>query len=217
MDNRVTLKRDSWLWLVIAVLANASLLSGCIIAEKPAVFGLVPLYPEVRVSHLAATSGASLDFVEVNSLRPQLRWEPFPRELYVDLSDVTYELMIWESEKGLPGALVYSRQALQEPSHKLEVALEPFRDYLWTLRARFHLNGHPRVTEWGMSQVPSNYRIGDPLKLLKLPVTKNPNFYRFRTPARERFDPSPGLGGNQADILSCERRLSEIQNCSYLP
>jgi len=93
----------------------------------------------------------------VDSLQPTFQWQPFPRpadEFADRIQDVTYELRIWTTTQGLSGKLRYSRDGLKLPSHKLEEPLEPSIQYLWSVRARFMIDGDLRVTEWGMAGLP---------------------------------------------------------------
>lgn len=47
-----------------------------------------------------------------------------------------------------PGELVYRKQGLTMPEHRLESSLEPDSRYFWTVRAHFKFDGKLRVTEW---------------------------------------------------------------------
>lgn len=106
----------------------------------------------------------NLEFVEVNSTQPILRWERFPRAhdlINADrqrnqISDVRYDIRIFET--GLPSSgmiillvptqPVYTERDILEPFHMIKEALSPCTDYFWTVRARFKLSGRERVTEW---------------------------------------------------------------------
>jgi hypothetical protein len=72
----------------------------------------------------------------------------------MNFRDVTYELRIWTTTQGPSGKLRYSRDGLKLPSHKLDDPLEPSIQYLWSVRARFMIDGDIRVTEWGMAGLP---------------------------------------------------------------
>ena len=117
-------------------------------------------------------------FAEVNSLTPEFRWERFPRPTDLAFSEykfsnVSYEFRIYKAHRFLrhtfievvpiypiiipiwmtvdiwnASELVYSRESLLEPMHALESSLEPCTNYLWTVRARYELDGNIRVTEW---------------------------------------------------------------------
>ena len=137
--------------------------------SSPDVTGLNPKNPGAFVQ-----SGDIPAAIEVESLQPKLEWESFLEHHERKLSDdidkekvdaVTYDLKIWEPQKGYPlawlsgkrnmepGELVYSRKSLSEPWHTLEKALKPKTYYLWTVRARFHYDGKGRTTEWGQQMV----------------------------------------------------------------
>jgi len=131
-------------------------------ATKAPVFGLMPEYPENR------TRRDRIVFVEVDSVQPTFQWDSFTD------SKVTYDFKVWGSKNDYPEAVIYSRQGLSEPYHKIELPLEPCTKYFWTLRARFELNGQPRATEWGISAIPA--------ASARSPVIPNPNLYRFKTP-----------------------------------
>jgi len=109
----------------------------------------------------------------VDSLCPLLVWEAFPRgadqegdsgKLLDRLSEVRYDLRIWTSVGGGPGPLVYERLGLDLPvhaeggsstvEHRLDLPLSPGREYLWSVRARFKLDGQERATRWSMNQDP---------------------------------------------------------------
>jgi hypothetical protein len=158
----------AWRWLLgLALLCVAS---GC--GPRPAA-GLRPLplltYDDSIISY-------------VDSLQPTFRWEAFPRpeNLKVDKAgrlavarNPTYELRIWRAEDYLPAELVYARSRLTEPVHTVETPFVPDTLYLWTIRARFELNGEPRVMEWGGR-----------LDGLKTAKVWPPGYYMFKTPSR---------------------------------
>jgi len=168
--------------------------SGC--AHEAAVVGLRPEYPKNLVSF------SEIKFVRVDSLQPTLRWEAFPRRqdretdsegLLSKIGTVTYELKIWRSSDDyiplyLPFDLVYSRQGLVQPSHRIEQPLQPKTKYAWSVRACFELDGQPRVTEWGLSRKPPLFPVGfarsNPLSPRRSPSIPNPNYYRFKTSSK---------------------------------
>ena len=136
--------------LSISILLVLSILSGC---GGVTVVGLHPKYPPLEKKAFAT----HCEFVEVESLQPTFQWQPFPRPAddFADrIQDVTYELRIWTTTQGPSGKLRYSRDGLKLPSHKLEKPLEPSIQYLWSVRARFTIDGNSRVTEWGLAGLP---------------------------------------------------------------
>lgn len=165
--------RSALLWLV-----GLTWIAGCTTAAP--VSGLRPEYPEAR-QNVIPLCCPELSFVKLDSLQPTLRWEVFPRPqdlqaakdgLPSRIRHVTYDLKIWRvddhSSIEYPGELVYARQGLPQPSHKIEEPLDPSTEYSWTIRARFELDGHLRATKWGVSgtwSVPSS------------------SYYRFETPS----------------------------------
>lgn len=46
------------------------------------------------------------------------------------------------------GPEIYRREGLSATEHRIETPLTPCAFYAWTVRARFKLDGRPRVTEW---------------------------------------------------------------------
>jgi hypothetical protein len=120
----------------------------------------------------------------VDSVQPTLEWETFPRQSDAPLgreriTDVTYDLRIWLSLRADDPSsvvlvdLVYSREGLTTPRHRLEEPLLPRAEYVWTVRARYELDGMPRSTPWGGREPQA-----------RLPVEPNPWRYRFTTPIR---------------------------------
>jgi len=84
----------------------------------------------------------------VTELQPSLRWQAFSLpEPEGSLSEVTYEVKIWAAAHDTPGQLVYAREGLPEPSHNVQESLPPSMTLFWSVRARFLLNGLPRVIE----------------------------------------------------------------------
>ena len=170
--------RQGLLWLIVLALVG-----GC--TMRLSVCGLRPEYPEV----LYSLTGTQVAFVWVDSLQPTLRWESFPRPqdreadkegILNRIGTVGYDLRIWRAENDYPAEMVYSRQGLPNASHTIEDPLEPSAKYFWTIRARFEIEGHPRVAEWGLSEHP--WPLGpSPCKLGRIPI---PNYYRFKTPPK---------------------------------
>ena len=192
-------RRMSAPWRGIICAGVLLLVAGCGAGGPLPVSGLRPEYPEVRrggVFPLPATA-------KVHSLQPTFRWEPFSGSQDYEankavalgrISNVTYDIKIWRP----PAELVYAREGLPEPSHTLEEPLAPRTFYYWTVRARFELDGHPRVTDWGRWKSPKNslktyvertwgpnspevkvVRHGD-----RQVLVVNPMFFPFQTPRK---------------------------------
>jgi hypothetical protein len=138
--------------------------------------GLQPQYPPFEKSIFSRWG----NFVEVDSLQPTLRWQPFspPQDrtvttagMLTQIEGITYELRIWKTKAGMYGDEVYARDGMKLPYHKLEEPLEPSTRYLWSVRAHFLLDGHPRTIEWGIAG-----------SLVREETVPNPSCYRFVTP-----------------------------------
>ena len=141
----------------------------------PPTCGLLPRRPG-RVPRSATPFVGATPQVEGPS--PTLQWEAFPRREDVDhdagrllarISGIRYDLRVWASVGGGPGALVYERRGLPlEPrtdpavaegeasapfvEYPLDLPLAPATEYLWSVRARFRLDGEERATRWSMNQ-----------------------------------------------------------------
>ena len=99
----------------------------------------------------------------VGSLTPRISWEAFPPKKDIGddavkilrrVSEVRYDLRIWKDENGGPGDVVYERTEMVLPAkdgivaHTVETPLPAGSSCLWTVRARFRLDGEERVTRW---------------------------------------------------------------------
>jgi hypothetical protein len=143
---------------------------------------LSPVYPQWEFGYFKGQP----KYVLVDSLQPTFEWESFPRDIDIiggsnRISNVTYDLKIWNVEDDFPVELIYRRQGLSQSSHKIEEPLMPSSKYFWTVRARFELDNQPRATKCGYSQLPFSSRRGlrvDPCDLNYIPT---PNYYRFMT------------------------------------
>lgn len=138
----------------------------------------------------------------VESLQPTLRWETFPRPWDLPdrvpgrFSDIRYDLRIYTEAR----QLIYERSGLPSAQHTVEVPLRPCSTYAWSFRARFMLDGKPRVTEWAglYDKIPLFPEYPWRIRRGALPIT---NSYAriehyapgFRTPASSpgRACPSP--------------------------
>lgn len=146
-----------------------------------ATFGLEPRYPGIR-GQLSGDRllGAHFEWTVVDSIRPVISWEAFPRagdrkvapEDMARASNVRYDLIIARERNLAPDEVVYRREGLPEPRHQIETRLQPDARYFWTVRARFVLDGRERVTEWGATHFMARERMTAPSHWS----------YRFRTP-----------------------------------
>lgn len=94
-------------------------------------------------------AGSPHQFTLIKEQQPFLKWESFPwtydQISKKEFTDIVYDLKIYKYR----GSLVYTRKGLKHNSHQVEDLLHLNTKYLWTVRARFNLDGKPRATEWG--------------------------------------------------------------------
>ena len=149
-------------------------------------FGLAPIYPPTRgqVTGDPMTgvpiSRGDFEWTSVDTLRPTLRWQEFPRatdfsaapEEMGRVNNVRYDLVIARENDFAPAEIVYRREGLPDTAHTFETSLKPAARYYWTVRARFELDGRERVTEWGSTHFKVREQWTAPSLLS----------YRFRTP-----------------------------------
>jgi hypothetical protein len=105
----------------------------------------------------------------VENLTPMFRWEAFPRDFDdFTISDslpenVTYEFRLYDvgligsgiDYRVIPSRILHAERDLRVNYYPYPNKLEPCHLYFWTVRAKFTLNGYPRVTEWsGVYDVP---------------------------------------------------------------
>lgn len=181
----ISKRHAAWLISILFLPVFVTLITGC--APKlrvPQINGLMPINPKVAV--LRKTG--SIVFTAVDSLTPILKWEGLapPAEAEADkdalferITEITYDLNIWKV--GIipyrPEAVeaVYEREGLTKSVHKVEKSLRPGTRYIWTVRARFLLDGKSRATVWGASK--------EPLYIHRGNLVPDPNYFRFKTPA----------------------------------
>ncbi|MGH8677324.1 MAG: hypothetical protein ACREUQ_03105, partial [Burkholderiales bacterium] len=175
---------------------------------------LHPLYPELLDRGMKSVAhNWPLKKIQIDSLRPALRWEPFPRPHdFADASfqhggprEVTYDLRIFRGvvvpggqvafyKQIVPIEPVLSETGLTSPSYQPPELLEPCAIYFWTVRARYLLEGRPRATEWAWPyswQTPGHpwqFRRSWPTwssySVLKAPRGW-PEYVPFKTPPRD--------------------------------
>lgn len=102
---------------------------------------------------------------ELGGLQPTLRWESFPREYDLiggdgqphKITNVRYELRVMTPAPirkvfgdmiSVPIEQIYHVRDIPQPYYKIENSLNPCSTYIWTVRARFEIDGRDRVTEW---------------------------------------------------------------------
>ncbi len=109
----------------------------------------------------------------VDSLSPMFAWEALPAEpgssagyknwdpgalpsaaLWAKASDITYDLRIWSEADGAPGELVYERERLPHPQHRVEAMLKPDSTYFWSVRMRYVIGGRAVVSRWSAANTP---------------------------------------------------------------
>lgn len=126
------------------------------------------------------------DYVPANP--PTLRWEAFPRprdardaHTLARIGDVSYDLLVWAAPDGVRRELVYAARNLPAPEHRLLHPLPHHARFFWTFRARYRLDGAPRVTPWAFSAIPAT-GVGMPAGGSCEPVfIPDSNYFRFRT------------------------------------
>lgn len=174
------------------VLALICALTGCQSPPAPTVtvFGLWPEQPPLRYRpYNAWTGGNHYEWPQLDSTQPELRWEAFPRPgdlaadtngCFAQFKSVAYDLRIWRgiSERQLAGELVYARDALPKPCHRVEKFLPANSWYFWSVRARFDLIGQTRVSEWSLIMSPAP--APDSTAQRDGPNYPDARFFRFR-------------------------------------
>lgn len=175
---------------------------------------LDPEYPGTRlcIFCLTGTTLRYLEFVEVDSLQPALRWVAFPGRgdgasvgavEAGRIANVSYELRLFDSRQEshwVPDTLIYERRQIPGPSHMVDTPLEPCGRYFWTVRARFELDGFARATEWayttlGMSptdpRAATDPRSARHLRQGERPRPEGAYFYPFMAPCEVK---APAVG-----------------------
>jgi hypothetical protein len=151
-------------------------------AGAATVFGLAPLIPGMPPQPLTESHRhyEEVEWTTVAGLQPTLSWQAFPRDQDIAASaaemarvkSVRYDLLVAREHRSLPAEIVYRREGLPGPVHTVETPLAPGTRYFWTVRARFELDGHTRVTEWSTIHTTQRGRVTSPSGLS----------YLFRTP-----------------------------------
>jgi len=135
---------------------------------------------------------------KLESRKPTFQWEAFPRDkdlrsdskgLLSHISDISYDLIVWKTRDNIPTELVYDKKGLvltervlreeRIVEYTIDKELEPSTEYYWSVRARFMLDGKPRLTRWSYSRIPWYTLEQDPCLSDHIPLS---NYYRFMTP-----------------------------------
>jgi hypothetical protein len=144
-------------------------------------FGLAPIYPATRGTLTGdPILGNYFEWTTVDTLRPTLRWQGFPRETDITaapadmgrVKDVRYDLIVAREQNLAPAQVVYRREGLPDTMHTIEISLSPAARYFWVVRARFKLDGRERLTEWSSTNFAVRERLTAPSQWS----------YRFKTP-----------------------------------
>lgn len=185
---------------------NAAGLQGESLAQHLATLAIDDLlllwYPSDRVGGGAQSTAAPAKFALLMDELPRqtiggetrLSWEEFPSARILegssvsaaDISDVTYELRIHKAGRMVvfhryQRSMVYRKSNIQEAEFTLPFALPSCEDMVWSVRARFDLGGHRRVTEWSGHSSTSYNGLG-PLPIL-------PPYVHRRTLEQEKWGP----------------------------
>lgn len=126
-------------------------------------FALQPLSPPVSTGFRFTGSNRGINglvITPIDTARPPFRWSAL-EELAergspgtaARMSEIRYEFRLHaaagdKTSAFMPGKELLHLSDLAEPVFNLPAALESCQAYFWTVRARFRLDGFPRVTEW---------------------------------------------------------------------
>jgi len=171
-------------------------------------YALRPLNPALR--RAAPLSRDILVPTQVASVTPTLTWEALPRSISPSLfagptpraKNMTYQVRIFEgawrelrssngkSHRVLRAArVVRAQDGLAEPRLSVQEPLEACKQYFWTVRASFDLEGRRRATEWSgayatrLGEMSPDYLRRPTSPLVVHPsVTQSMYFFPFKTP-----------------------------------
>jgi hypothetical protein len=175
---------------LVAVLFTMIFLAGC--TMRAPISGFEPTEPAQAFD----PNSRRLAIPTVYSNRPTLVWKPFPgtHEAYgfspkskfveVDLtkvSEITYQIRIWDTENGFPTTIVYDRRNLPGTSHQVGEPLEFGKIYFWSIRSEFSYEGERRLTEWSITSLPHHGATARRVARTKGFIPPS-NYFRFRTP-----------------------------------
>lgn len=143
--------------------------------------GLLPEAPRPRRTWTSWLPLPKARWRYIDTAQPQFAWEAFPRErdrarapeAMSRVTDVRYDLVVSRVQDNAPAEVVLRREGLAEPRFLAPVPLAAGARYLWSVRARFTLDGRERVTEWS-DTAPGGF---------PAQVAPTRSSYRFRVPA----------------------------------
>lgn len=191
---RIPLSKHS---TALSGLAALLLVTGCLPVP---ISGFQPIYPEATQNIFFGPGfpvDIQLDWAKVDSLQPTFRWEPVPGRAAPEgifstkkpfiaaaperIRNVRYDLRIWRVVGIEPEDVVYERKGIEGTSHKIAEPFQPDTKYYWSVRARFDLDGKPRVSEWSMALVHGDHTRRTARRTGRIPPY---GYYRFKTPSR---------------------------------
>jgi hypothetical protein len=134
-------------------------------SESFSLFALEPLYPQPTtgiIRNVLKNKKLDLSRQSITSItdpQPVFRWTALENltgigSAAAKISDIHYEFRLYAARglvgmPNVPGELLLQQNGLTDASFQLPGStLEPCHVYFWTVRARFHLDGFPRTTEW---------------------------------------------------------------------
>jgi hypothetical protein len=138
--------------------------TGSSLPEARPVCGVRPVEPALETRTPPSTpEEVQVVDIEVESLQPTLRWEPFNLhdELVHSRADtasagaVRYDLRVWKTTSASTiGELVYEQRDIADPWHTLLQPLEAGSKYFWSVRARYADGDSVYATRWSESRLP---------------------------------------------------------------
>jgi hypothetical protein len=137
--------------------AGGAAVGGAVSGISGGLEGGMDSMPPPEDGAIVYVSWKGIRFVQVDSLKPTLQWKSFPtaKDIKADktgelsrITEVTYDLKIWQDEDPPKKKIVYNRMQLDNSSHKIESPLEPLTRYFWSVRVRFKHDGRDIETNW---------------------------------------------------------------------
>lgn len=148
---------------------------------------LHPVSPQQEIHNLFSRiyihPNDPLTYGTIDSLLPTLKWEPLPRpvdpalpnaDAIANISNVRYDVRIWEVVNDARGPLVAESTDLPEPVYTPGAALKPHTKYFWSFRAHYRFDGAPLRTGWAILWRYDTGCVPDPIPDI--------DYFRFMTP-----------------------------------